>query len=196
MYTFQRKMVASSSSSDYDHYYSSISFEEDSRPSAAKARARKNHAEGTKHSAPLDYRRVTYDELMKRKAEDDRLDDHRRRRDRVQRRLLAAKEKLRFRADGVPSDSDASEDEPVWVSRDRKIKPDRCTREIEKLVKADLEAERKEEEYLDSLYIDPEIHPDLVNIPDSNSEEEDEDSSEDDDGDRSDDSEESDASDD
>ncbi|XP_026410817.1 glutamic acid-rich protein-like [Papaver somniferum] len=135
---------------------------------------------------------------MKRKTEDDRLDDHQRRRDRVRRRVLAAEEKLRSRDDGVPFDSNASKDEPVWVPQDRKIKPDRRTREIERLVKADLEAERKEEEYQGSLYNDPDIHPDFVNGPGSDSDEElEEDSSKDDDdefdnSDKSDDSDESD----
>ncbi|XP_026435843.1 glutamic acid-rich protein-like [Papaver somniferum] len=116
---------------------------------------------------PLNDWRVTYDELMKRKTEDDRLDDHQRRRDRVRCRVLAAEEKLQSRADGLPSDSDASKDEPV---------------EIERLVKSNLEAERKEEEYQDSLYSDPDIHPDFVNGPDSDSDEElEEDSAKDDD---------------
>ncbi|XP_026435829.1 uncharacterized protein LOC113333619 [Papaver somniferum] len=174
-------MVTSISSSDYD-IYSSSSSEEDSKASAVKSRSKMNHAKGTNPSMPLNDRRVTYDELMKRKTEDDRLDDHQQRRDRVRRRVLAAEEKLQSRADGVPSDSDASEDEPVWVPQDRNIKPDRHTREIERLVKADLEAERKEEEYQDSLYSDPDIHPEFVNGPDSDSDEDlEEDSAKDDD---------------
>ncbi|XP_026459424.1 rRNA biogenesis protein rrp36-like [Papaver somniferum] len=86
-------------------------------------------------------------------------------------------------------------DEPVWVPRDLKIKPDRRTREIEKLVKADLEAEREKEEYWDSLYNDPEIHPDFVNGPDSDSDEEFEEDSASDDDDESDNSDKSDNSD-
>ncbi|XP_026411141.1 uncharacterized protein LOC113306415 [Papaver somniferum] len=171
-----------SSSSDY----SSSSSEEDSRIPVAKTRAKKNRTEESKPSPPLNNHRVTYAELMKRKAGDDRMDDFRRRRDRVQRRVLAAEEKLRSRDDGVPSDSDASEDEPVWVPQDLKIKPDRRTREIEKLVKADLEAEREKEEYWDSLYIDPEIRPDFVNGPNSDSDVEFEEDSEKDDDDESD----------
>ncbi|XP_026435830.1 glutamic acid-rich protein-like [Papaver somniferum] len=123
------------------------------------------------------------------------MDDYRRRMDRVQRRVLAAEEKLRSRADGVPSDSDASEDEPIWVPRDLKIKPDRRTKEINKLVKADLEAEHEKEEYWDSLHRDPEIHPDFVNGPDSDSDEEFEEDSEKDDDDESDNSGKSDDSD-
>ncbi|XP_026396972.1 uncharacterized protein LOC113291685 [Papaver somniferum] len=167
-----------SSSSDY----SSSSSEEDSRIPVAKTRAKTNRAEESKPSAPLNNHRVTYAELMKRKVEDDRMDDYRRRRDRVQRRVLAAEEKLRSRAYDVTSDSDTSEDEPVWVPQDLNIKPDRRTREIEKLVKDDLEAEREKEEYWDSLYSDPEIHPDFFNDPDSDSDEEfEEDSAKDDD---------------
>ncbi|XP_026378680.1 glutamic acid-rich protein-like [Papaver somniferum] len=128
---------------------------------------------------------------MKQKSEDDRMDDYRRRRDRVQRRVLAAEEKLRSRVEDIPSDSDASEDEPVWVPRDLKIKPDRRTRGIEKLVKA----EREKEEYWDSLYSDPEIHPDFVNGPDSDSDEEFEEDSAKDDDDESDNSNKSDDSD-
>ncbi|XP_026428509.1 ribosomal L1 domain-containing protein CG13096-like [Papaver somniferum] len=162
-------MVTSSSSSDYDYYYSSSSSEEDSKASAVKS-----------------------------KTEDDKLDDHIRRRDRVRHKVLAAEEVLRTPADGVPSDSDASGNEPVWVPQDHKIKPDRRTKEIERLVKADLEAERKEKEYQDSLYNDPDIHPDFVNGRDSDSDEElEEDYTKDDDdesdnSDKSDDSDESD----
>ncbi|XP_026459828.1 nucleophosmin-like [Papaver somniferum] len=66
------------------------------------------------------------------------------------------------------------------------------------LVKADLEAEHKEEEYRDSLYSDPDIHPEFVNESDRDSDEElEEDSAKDDDdesdnSDKSDDSDESD----
>ncbi|XP_026378824.1 protein starmaker-like [Papaver somniferum] len=191
-------MVTSSSSSDYDYYHSSISSEEDSKAFAVKSRAKTNNDEKTKPSTPLNDRRVTYDDLMKRKTEDDKLDDHRRRRDRVRRKVLAAEEKLRSRTDGVPYDYDASGDEPVWVPRDRKIKPDPRTREIERLVKTDLQAERKEEEYQDSLYNNSDIHPDFVNDSDSDFNEElEEDSAKDDDdesdnSDKSDDSDESD----
>ncbi|XP_026451409.1 uncharacterized protein LOC113351682 [Papaver somniferum] len=188
-------MVTSSSSSDYDYYYSSSSSEEDSKAPAVKSRAKTNHAERTKPSTPVNDRRVTYDELMKRKTEDDKLDDHRRRRDRVRCRVLTSEEKLITRADGVPSDSDALGDEPVWMPQDRKIKPDRHTRAIERLVKDDLEAEREEEEYQDSLYSDPDIHPDFVNDRDSDSDEELEEDSTKDDDDESDNSEKSDDSD-
>ncbi|XP_026383591.1 glutamic acid-rich protein-like [Papaver somniferum] len=139
-----------------------------------------------KHNAPD--RRVTYDELMKRKAEDDELDDRRRRRSRIQHRISAADERLQSRAEGV-----TSEDEPVWVPLEREIKPDRRTGEIEKLVQADLEVEREEEDYWDDYELD--IHPDFVNNPDSDSDEELEENSAKDDDDESDNSDKSDDSD-
>ncbi|XP_026399013.1 glutamic acid-rich protein-like [Papaver somniferum] len=179
--------MVTSSSSDY----SSSSSKEDSKHFAVKARAKTNHAEGMKHNAPD--RRVTYDDLMKRKDEDDELDDRRRRRARIQHRISVADERLQSRAEGVASDSDASEDEPVWVPLEREIKPDRRTGEIEKMVQADLEAEREEEDYWDNYELD--IHPDFVNIPDSDSDEELEENSTKDDDDESDNSHKSDDSD-
>ncbi|XP_026396091.1 glutamic acid-rich protein-like [Papaver somniferum] len=164
--------MVTSGSSDYDCSYSSSSSEEDSRIPVAKTRAKKNRAEESKPSEPLNNHRVTYAKLMKRKAEDDRMDDYRRRRDRVQRRVLAAEEKLQSRADGVPSNSDASKDDPMWVPRDLKIRSDRRTREIEKLVKDDLEAEHEKEEYWEMMDDDHDIYPDFVNGPDSVSDEE------------------------
>ncbi|XP_026399663.1 uncharacterized protein LOC113295547 [Papaver somniferum] len=105
--------MVTSSSSDYDYYYSSSSFEEDSKTSVAKARSKTDHVKEMKQSMPLNDRKVTRDELLKRKADDEVLADYRQRRDRFQRRKLTAEEKLRSRADGVASESDASEDEPV-----------------------------------------------------------------------------------
>ncbi|XP_026447516.1 prothymosin alpha-A-like [Papaver somniferum] len=171
--------------------YSSSSSEEDSKYSAVKARAKTNHAEGMNHNAPD--RRVTYDAFMKRKAEDDDLDNRRRRRARIQHRISAADERLQSLAEGVASDSDASEEEPVWVPLEREIKPDRRTGEIEKLVQADLEVERDEEDYWDDYELD--IHPDFVNNPDNDSDEEFEENSAKDDDDESDKSDKSDDSD-
>ncbi|XP_026384321.1 nucleoplasmin-like protein ANO39 [Papaver somniferum] len=184
--------MVTSSSSDYDYGYSSNSSEEDFGIHVAKTRAKTKRAEESKPSEPLNNHRVTYAELMKRKAEDDMMDDHRRRGDRVPHRVLAAEEKLRSRAE---SGSDASEDEPVWVPRDLKIKPDRHTKEIEKLVKADLEVEREKEEYWEMMDDDHDIHPDFVNGPDSDSGEEFEEDSEKYDDDESDNSDKSDDSD-
>ncbi|XP_026417128.1 uncharacterized protein LOC113312602 [Papaver somniferum] len=165
------------------------SLEEDFRPSTVKARAKENR------DAPADNRRVTYDELRKRKVEDDELEDRLRRRDRIERRIAAAEEKLysRVRVEGVSSDSDASEDESIWGSPEREIKPDRFTREIEKLSRANPEAEREEEAGWDAYEED--IHPDFVNDPDSDADEEREEDLAEDDDDESDDSEKSDDSD-
>ncbi|XP_026433562.1 coiled-coil domain-containing protein 1-like [Papaver somniferum] len=186
--------MVTSSSSDYDYYYSSNSSDEDSQSFVAKSRAKMNHAKRAKPSTPLNDQRVTYDEIMKRKSEDDRIDDRQRRKDQTRRTVLATEEKLRSQADGVPSESDASEDEPVWVPRDRKMNPDRHTREIREIMKQvedDLAAERKEEDDWDSS--DPNILPDFVNGPDNDSdEEEDSEKDDDDDSERSDDSDESD----
>ncbi|XP_026433614.1 glutamic acid-rich protein-like [Papaver somniferum] len=187
--------MVTSSSSNYDYSYSSSSSEEDSWIPVAKTRAKTNRVEESKPSEPLNNHIVTYAELMNRKVEDDRMDDHRRRRDRVQRRMLSAEEKLRSRDDGVPYDSDASEDELVWVPLDLKIKSDRRTREIEKLVKPYLEVEREKEEYWEMMDDDHDIHPDFVNGPDSDSGEEFEEDSEKDDDDESDNSGKSDDSD-
>ncbi|XP_026410480.1 nucleolin 2-like [Papaver somniferum] len=175
------------SSSNYDYSYSSSSSDEVFKASAAKSKTKTNHAEGEKPDIPLNDRRVTYAELMKRKAEDDEADDRRRRKDRIWRRILAAKERRRF-ADGVPSDSDASEDEPVWVPHDRKINPDRRTRELREIAKR---VEDKVEE--DSNSYDPYIHPYFINGPDSDSDkEEDSEKDNDDESDKSDNSDESD----
>ncbi|XP_026378318.1 nucleolin 2-like [Papaver somniferum] len=161
------------------------SSDEDFKASAAKSKNKTNHAEGENPDIPLNDRRATYAELMKRKAEDDEADDRRRRKDRIRRRILAAEERRRF-ADSVPSDSDASEDEPVWVPRDRKIKPDRRTGDLREIAK---QVEDKAEEDSD----DPNIRPDFINDPDSDSdEEEDSEKDSDDESNKSDNSDESD----
>ncbi|XP_026428254.1 calsequestrin-1-like [Papaver somniferum] len=137
---------------------------------------------------------------MKRKSQDDEMEDRRRRKDRIRCRIQAAEERRRF-VDGVPSDSDAnaSEEETVWVVRNYEIKSDRRTRELQniaKQVEAELEVEYKVEDDSDSD--DPNIHPDFINGRDSDSDEElEEDSAKDGDDesdnfDKSDDSDESD----
>ncbi|XP_026398826.1 glutamic acid-rich protein-like [Papaver somniferum] len=176
-------MVTSGSSSDY----SSISPEEDFKPSTIKTRAKENR------DIPVDNQRVTYAELRKRKAEDDELEDSLRRRARIERRIAKAEDKLHASAEGVDSNSDVSEDESMWGPPEREIKPDRYTREIEKPTRADPEAEREEEAGWDTY--EEYIHPDIVNGPDSDSDEEREEDSAEDDDDGPDDSDKSNASD-
>ncbi|XP_026399961.1 uncharacterized protein LOC113295847 [Papaver somniferum] len=158
----------------------SSSSDKDSKASAANSKAKTTHDEGTKSSIPLNNRRVTYEKLMKRKAETDEAEGRKRRKDRIRRKILAAEERRRF-VDGVPSDSDAdaSEEETTWVLPEYKIKPDQHTRE--------LEAEAEE----DSDSDDPYTHPDFINGPDSDSDEEEEsDKDSDDESDSSDESDE------
>ncbi|XP_026435810.1 protein starmaker-like [Papaver somniferum] len=125
--------ISTSNSSNYDYSYSSSSSDEDSRASAAKSKAKTTHDEGEKPSVPLNDRRVTYAELMKRKAEDDEAEDQ----------------------------------ETMWVLPERKIKPDRHTREFQKTMKQ-IEAEAEE----DSDSDDPYTHPDFINGSDGDSDEE------------------------
>ncbi|XP_026417088.1 glutamic acid-rich protein-like [Papaver somniferum] len=169
-------VTSSSSSSDYDYEYSSSSSDKDSKVpemkiSIAESRAKMDHSAEIKCGVPLNNRRL---------------------------QISSSEEKLQSRAEGVASDSDASEDKPVWVPLERKIKPDRRTREIERLVQADLEAEREEEDYWEMMYNDTDIHPEFVNSRKNDSDEElEEDSAkydddESDNSDRSDDSDESD----
>ncbi|XP_026410808.1 glutamic acid-rich protein-like [Papaver somniferum] len=179
--------MVNSSSSDYDYSCSSRSSDEDFKAFAAKSRTKTNHAQGEKPNIPLNDRRVTYAEIMKRKSEDDEADDRRRKKDQTRRLILAAKERRRF-AEGVPSDSDASEDEPLWVPRDRKIKPDRRTKELREIAKR---VEDEAEENSDSD--DPNIHLYFINGPDNDSDgEEDSEKDNDDESDKSDNSDESD----
>ncbi|XP_026410730.1 transcription initiation factor TFIID subunit 11-like [Papaver somniferum] len=174
---FQR--IVTSSSSDYEYSYSSSSSIEDFKASAAKSKTKANHTEGSKPNIPLNDRRVTYAELMKRKAEDDEADDRRHKKDRTRRRILAAEERHRF-ADGVPSDSDASEDEPVWAPGDRKIKPDHRTKEL-------IDIAKRVEDEVEEDSDDPNIHQDFINGPDSDfDEEEDSEKDNDDESDKSD----------
>ncbi|XP_026452634.1 dentin sialophosphoprotein-like [Papaver somniferum] len=171
---FQTVVTSSSSSSDYDYECSSSSSDEDSKVpemkiSTAESRAKMDHSAEMKRDVPLN--------------------NHRR-------RISATEEKLQSRAKDVASDSDASEDEPEWVPPERKIKPDRRTKDIEKLVQADLEAECEEEDYWEMMYSDPDIHPDFVNSPNNDSDEELEEDSAKHDDDESDNSDKSDDSDD
>ncbi|XP_026396303.1 calsequestrin-1-like [Papaver somniferum] len=137
---------------------------------------------------------------MKRKSQDDDMEDRRRRKDRIRCRIQAAEERRRF-VHGAPSDSgaNASEVETVWVVWNYEIKPDRRTSELQKIAKqveAELEAEYEAEDDSDSD--DPNIHPDFINGRYSDSDEElEEDSAKDNDdesdnSDKSDDSDESD----
>ncbi|XP_026378314.1 glutamic acid-rich protein-like [Papaver somniferum] len=88
------------------------------------------------------------------------------------------------------------EEETVWVVRNYEIKPDRLTRELQKIAKQvedELEAEYEAEDDSDSD--DPNIHPDFINGRDSDSDEELEKDSAKDDDDESDNSDKSDDSD-
>ncbi|XP_026396999.1 protein bfr2-like [Papaver somniferum] len=178
--------MVTSSSSDYDYDYSSSSSDEDSKVpemkiSVAKYRAKMDQS---LKKAKEDILKTARDRFSKRKDEDEIIAEYREKRLRIQRKWLAAQEKLRSRPDGVASDSYAEEEEPVWEPRDRKIKPHRLTRDIEQLVEADLEAERKREEYWDAMYNDPDEREDFGGDSNSDSEEEHEEySTEDDDGD-------------
>ncbi|XP_026416916.1 uncharacterized protein LOC113312379 [Papaver somniferum] len=160
---------------------SSSSSDEDSKASAANSKAKRTHDEGAKPIIPPNNRRVTYAELMKRKAETDEAEGRMRRKDRIQGKIPAAEERRRF-VDRVPSDSDddAFEEETTWVLPEFKVKP-------MKQVDAELEAESEE----DSDSDDPHTHPDFINGLDSDSdEEEDSEKDSDDESDSSDESDE------
>ncbi|XP_026435178.1 protein FAM50A-like [Papaver somniferum] len=183
--------MVTSSSSDYD--YSSISSDEDSKVSETKISVEESRAKMDQslkkakeaiNDMSLDQLKTARDRFSKRIVEDEILAEYREKRLRIQRRRLVVEEKLRSRPDGVASNSDVGEEEPVWKPRERKIKLHRLTREIERLVEADLEAERKKEEYWDAMYSDPDEREDFSDDSSSDSEEElEEDSTEDDDGD-------------
>ncbi|XP_026450812.1 uncharacterized protein LOC113350924 [Papaver somniferum] len=179
--------MSTSGSSNYDYRYSSISSDEDSKSFVAKSKDKTTHDEGANPSIPLNDRRVTYAELMKKKVEDDEAKDRQRRNDRIRRKILAAEERRRF-VDGVPSDSDAdaSEEETTWVLTKCNIKPDRYAREFRKTMKQ-IEAEAEE----DSDSYDPYTHPDFINGSDGDSDkEEDSEKDSDDESDNSDESDE------
>ncbi|XP_026399102.1 glutamic acid-rich protein-like [Papaver somniferum] len=183
---------------DYDYSYSSSSSrssDEDSKVSVDKSKAKITGNEGAKPSIPLNDRRVTYAELMKRKAEDDEAENRQHRKDRIRCRIQAVEERRQF-LDGVPSDShaDASEEEIAWVFTERKIKPDRYEREFRKTMKQ-IEAEAEAEEDSDSE--DPDTHPDFIDDTDSDEEEDSDDKSDnsDDENDSDDESDNSDESD-
>ncbi|XP_026451712.1 nucleolar transcription factor 1-like [Papaver somniferum] len=184
---FCNKIVVTFSSSDYD--YSSSSSEEDSKISAAEARAKTDHAKEVINSMPLDDLKVARDKLLKRKSREEIIADYREKRRRIQRKILEAEEKLRSRPDGVALDSDAEEEEPIWEPMERRSRPYPSYREIERLVEADLQAERDEEDYWDAMYRD--LDEEKFPSSDSDSEKESEEDSmedNDDDDDESDDS--------
>ncbi|XP_026428470.1 uncharacterized protein LOC113324365 [Papaver somniferum] len=106
-------IMVTSSSGDYDYDSSSSSCEEDSKISAAKARAKTDHAKKIVNNMPLNDLKVSRDELLKRKSREEIIVDYREKRRRIQRKILEAEEKLGSRPDGVTSDSDAEEEEPV-----------------------------------------------------------------------------------
>ncbi|XP_026451575.1 uncharacterized protein LOC113351880 [Papaver somniferum] len=160
---------------------SSSSSDEDPKASASKSKSKRTYDEGEKPSIPPNNQRVTYAELMKRKSETDEAEGRLRRKDRIQRKILAAEERRRF-VDGIPSDSDAdaSEEETTWVLPEFKVKP-------MKRVDDELKAEAEE----DSNSDDPHTHPDFINGLDSDSdEEEDSEKDSDDESDSSDESDE------
>ncbi|XP_026383578.1 calsequestrin-1-like [Papaver somniferum] len=128
--------------------------------------------------------KVAHDEFLKRKETEEILAEYREKRRRIQRKTQEAEERLRSRPYGVASDSDAEEEEEelVWRFPERKSKPYPPHRDIERQVKADLQAERDEEDLLDA--IDGDIKEEFPDDSDSDSEKESkEDSSEDDDDD-------------
>ncbi|XP_026378137.1 calsequestrin-1-like [Papaver somniferum] len=84
------------------------------------------------------------------------------------------------------SDSDAEEEEPTWEPMERRSRPYPPHMEIERLVEADLQDERDEEDYWDAMYGDVEEEFPSSDS-DSSEKESEEDSSEDDDDDDDDD---------
>ncbi|XP_026434051.1 phosphopantothenoylcysteine decarboxylase subunit VHS3-like [Papaver somniferum] len=175
--------------------FACCSSDEDSKAPVAKSKSKTTHDEGAKPIIPLNDRRVTYAELMKRKAEHDEAENRQRRKDRIRHRIQEDEERLRF-LDGVPSDSDAdaSEEEAEWVFTERKVKPDRYEREFRKTMKQ-IEAEAEVEEDPDSDD-DLDAYPDFIHGPDADSdEEEDSDDKSDDSDDEKDNDDESDNSD-
>ncbi|XP_026383737.1 prothymosin alpha-A-like [Papaver somniferum] len=153
-------MVTSSSD------YSSSSSEEDSKIYAVKARAKTDHDKEIINNMPLDELKVARDELLKRKSREEIVADYREKR---------------------PSDSDAEEEESIWEPMERRSRPYPPHREIERLVEADLQAERDEEDYWDGMYTD--LEKEFPSSDSDSEKESEEDSTEDDeDDDKSDDS--------
>ncbi|XP_026400000.1 protein bfr2-like [Papaver somniferum] len=175
-------MVTSSSD------YSFSSSEEDSKNPVAKARANTDHAKNIINNMSLNEIKDARDELLKRKAREEIIVEYREKRRRIQRKTLEAEERLRSRPDGVASDSDAEEEEPVWEPMEHKSSPYPPHREIERHVKADLQAERDEEDYWDAINGDL-VEEEFSSLDSDSAKESEEDSSEnDDDDDESDDS--------
>ncbi|XP_026420147.1 glutamic acid-rich protein-like [Papaver somniferum] len=160
--------MSTTSNNDYYYWYSSSSsssYDEDSKALVAKSKAKTTHDEGTKPSIPLNDRRVTYAELMKRKAEDDEAGNRQREKDQIRRRIQATEKRRQF-----DSDADACKEEAEWVFPERKIKPDRYEREFRKTMKQiEDEAEVEEDSDLDD---DLDAYPDFIDGPDADSDEE------------------------
>ncbi|XP_026410563.1 glutamic acid-rich protein-like [Papaver somniferum] len=178
--------MVTSSSSDYDYDSSSSSSEEDSKIYVSKARAKTDHAKEIVNSMPLNDLKVARDEFLKRKSREEIIVDYWEKRRRIQRKILEDEEKLRSRPDGIASDSYVEEEEPVWEPMERRSKPYPPHREIERLVKADLQDERDEEDYWDAIYGD--LKEEEFPSSDSDSEKESEEDYMDDDDNESDDS--------
>ncbi|XP_026434318.1 lisH domain-containing protein C1711.05-like [Papaver somniferum] len=142
--------------------YSSGS-DKDPKAPIAKPRPKVIRDEGANPSVPSNEQRVTFSELMKRKAEDDEKYARQRTKDRIRRKIQRVEEKRQF-LDGVPSDSDsyadASEEETSWGL------PDHCAKKFESPMNIAAEAEEDSD---DDFY----AHPDVTNSHDSDSEEED-----------------------
>ncbi|XP_026442604.1 glutamic acid-rich protein-like [Papaver somniferum] len=175
--------MPTSSSSDYDSDYSSSYSEEDSKIFAAKACANMDHAKEIINRMPLDELRAARDEILNRKERDEIMADYREKIRRNQQKVLRAEEKLRSCLDGVASDSDASdaEEELVWDLTERKSRPYPPHREIERLVKADLQDEYDEEDYWDAINGDLVEEEEFHSSDSDSAKEYDEDSTKDDD---------------
>ncbi|XP_026383709.1 uncharacterized protein LOC113279223 [Papaver somniferum] len=104
----------------------------------------------------LDHLRIARDGFIKRKSEDEKLATYQQKRRQLQQARLAAKDDVQPHVDGVASDSDAEESEPVWQPLERKIRPHVPGLRVERLARADLQAEYEEDDYLDVMYGDPE----------------------------------------
>ncbi|XP_026433616.1 coiled-coil domain-containing protein 1-like [Papaver somniferum] len=182
----ENSIMVTSSISDYDS--SSISCEEDYKISAAKARAKTDHAKEIVNSMPLNDLKVSHNDLSKRKSREEIIADYQEKRRRIQRKILEAEEKLRSRPDGVASDSNAEEEEPVWEPMERRSKPYPPYREIKRLVKDDLQAEHDEEDYWYAIYGDLEEEEFPSSDSDSEKESEEDSTDDDDDDDKSNDS--------
>ncbi|XP_026428496.1 glutamic acid-rich protein-like [Papaver somniferum] len=166
-------------SSSGDYSYSSS--EEDSRTSATKVRANKDHAKKVINNMPLDKLKDARDKLLKRKEREEIIAEYQEKRRRIQRKKLEAEERLRSRLDGVASDSDVEEEELLWEPMEHKSRLYPPHREIERQGKADLQDERDEEDYWDAIHGD--FFEEEFSSSDSDSEKESEEYSSEDDND-------------